>query len=366
MSDRSRGLTLLILAIDAQKELARILPELRDIGDELVIGIDDTTTDATAAVARQFTDQIHPVPHESFRGLGRPEDLNAVECMLPHCHGDWVLRVDQDETLSSLWHDRNYVSGLLADRSATQYWIPRRLVVPPGDRYVSSGQWFPDYQIRLYRIIPCLIVFNRRPHERPRIAGERRLLSDSWILHWDPVWYDRVRRDRKVAFYYELGYTPEEYFLYDDQVFQTRPLDYTYPGPSNVLLPMAAEGGAFHAALEVLDLPEVMQAGKPEPVLLSIRNCSNRLLRPSSYLVRPANVWLSYHWVTADGEIYRWDNERSDLPRPLRPGEWATCFLTVAAPEKPGDYFFQPDLVEEGVAWFSGHSAIPSYPVRVA
>src|SRR5450759_2105702 len=117
-------LTLLILAINAEKELARILPELCRIGDELAIGIDDTTTDATAEIARQFTDRIYPVPHAGFRGRGRPEDLNAVECMLPHCRGDWVLRVDQDETLSPLWHDRDYVSGLLDDRAATQYWIP--------------------------------------------------------------------------------------------------------------------------------------------------------------------------------------------------------------------------------------------------
>jgi hypothetical protein len=132
-------LTLLILAINAEKELAHILPELRDIGDELVIGIDDTTTDRTAEVARKFTAQTHAVPHEGFRGRGGANDLNAVECMLPYCNGDWLLRVDQDETLSALWHEPSFVSSLLQDRAATKYEIPRRLVVPPGDRYMVRG-----------------------------------------------------------------------------------------------------------------------------------------------------------------------------------------------------------------------------------
>jgi hypothetical protein len=358
-------LTLLILAINAEKELARILPELRDIGDELVIGIDDTTTDRTAEAAREFTTQIHPVPHEGFRGRGGAGDLNAVECMLPYCHGDWLLRVDQDETLSALWHDPSYVSSLLRDRAAMKYEIPRRLVVPPGDRYISSGQWYPDYQLRLYRNIPSLIEFNRRPHERPRIAGEARVLSDAWLLHWDPVWYSRARRDQKAAFYWDLGYTKEECHLHDEEVFQTRPLDYIYPRPAVVAADTPTGNSPFHAALEVLDWPEVLQAGKREPVLMAVRNTSNRLFRPSSAFVRPANVYLSYHWYTAGRELYRFNDDRHDLPKPLQPGDSASYFVSVTAPEQPGDYWFQPDLVEEQMAWFSEYCPMPFYPLRV-
>ena len=364
MTDHPR-LTLLILAINAEKELARILPELRDIGDELVIGIDDTTTDATAEVARRFTTQIHPVPHDGFRGHGGPDALNAVECMLPYCNGDWLLRVDQDETLSALWHDPSYVSRLLDDRDATQYGIPRRLVVPPGDRYVSSGRWYPDYQLRLYRNIPSLIQFNRRPHDRPRIAGEARLLSDSWILHWDPVWYTRQRRDQKVEFYRDLGYSKEDYYLHDEQVFQTRPLDYVYPRSSSGPADAANGSSPFHASLELLDWPDVLQAGKLEPLLIDVRNNSNRPFRPSSTFVRPANVYLAHHWYTAGRELHWWEGVRHDLPKPLQPGESAAYFVNVLAPEQPGDYLFQPDLVEENVAWFSSHCPMPLYPLRV-
>ena len=359
-------LTLLILTINAEKELARILPELADIGDELVIAIDDTTTDGTREVARQFTDQIHPVTHAGFCGRGRPEDPNAVECMLPHCHGDWILRVDQDETLSPQWHDRSYVARLLADRFATHCWIPRRWALPPGERYISNRHWQPDYQLRLFRNIPFLLNFNRSPHSPPGVAGEAHWLTDSWLIHWDYIWHDRRQREAKVEFYRELAtYTAREFYIYEDQAFETRPL--FHPVPEMARAAMAGQaGGAYSAAIEVLDCPAVMEAGSYASVLVGIHNRSGRLLRPSSVLVRPANVFLSSHWFTATGEIARWDNARSDLPKRLKSGESAAGYLMVAAPEQPGDYLLQPDLVEEGVAWFSQHSPMPSHPVRVA
>ncbi len=244
-------LTLLVLALNSEKLLERFLPELRGIGDELVVGIDDTTTDGSAAMARRFTDRVHPVPHAGFLGRGRPDDLNAVECMLPYCHGDWLLRIDQDETLSPLWHDPAYVAGLLDDRWATQYWIPRRMVVPPGDRFICGGMWYPDYQLRLYRNIPSLVEFNRKPHDRPRVAGERRFLVDSWILHWKD---DRPR--------------------YAEEAIRTRPLDFVYP-PAASAAADGMDGTAFRASLEILDYPRQMRASSMEPVLVSVTNRSD-------------------------------------------------------------------------------------------
>jgi hypothetical protein len=335
-------LTVLVLTLNSEKKLARILPDLVDVGDELVIGIDETNTDESPAVARRFTNKVHTVPHAAFFGRGREDDLNAVEYMLPYCSGDWVLRIDHDETLSALWHDPSYVASLLDDHAATHFSIPRRMVVPPGDRYISSGGWFPDYQLRLFRNIPSLIVFNRRPHKRPRIAGEQRFLSDSWIIHWK-----------------------DDYAIFDEQTFETRPLSYVYPKPS----PGGLHGGIqgpFCASIEVLDCPPIMRAGELEPVLVAITNRSDQVLRPASDFIRPASVFLSWHWYVAESNIiFKWEGARLELPRPLAPGECATHFMSVGAPPIPGDYLFQPDLVEELVAWFSATCHMPRHPVRV-
>jgi len=359
-------LTLLILAINAEEELTRVLPQLCDIGGELVIGIDDTTRDRTAEVARRFTDRIYPVPHAGFCGRGGADDVNAVECMLPHCRGDWVLRIDQDETLSPLWHDRDYVTRLLLDRTATHFRLPRRWVVPPGNRYIANRHWMPDYQLRLIRNIASLVAFNRTPHAPAAVAGEGRSLTDSWILHWDYVWHNRAAREAKVEFYRALEtYTGEEFYLYEDQQYTTRSLDYVYPLPSAGSAEATSGDTRFQARLEVLDQPEVLRAGESEPVLIAIRNCSSRLFRPSSKLVRPGNVSLSYHWYTPRREIHQWEGQRFDLPMPVYPGECAACFVSIKAPEKPGEYLFQPDLVEEGVDWFSNHCRMPYHPMPV-
>jgi hypothetical protein len=45
-------------------------------------------------------------------------------------------------------------------------------------------------------------------------------------------------------------------------------------------------------------------------------------------------------------------DSRAVLPHDLKPGEEAELTLTVTAPQAPGDYFLELDMVHEGVTWF--------------
>lgn len=64
-------------------------------------------------------------------------------------------------------------------------------------------------------------------------------------------------------------------------------------------------------------------------------------------------VHVSYHWRTPAGETVEFDGVRSDLPRPLGPGETCRVDVTVRAPASAGRYVLAIDLVKEGVTWFS-------------
>jgi hypothetical protein len=66
-----------------------------------------------------------------------------------------------------------------------------------------------------------------------------------------------------------------------------------------------------------------------------------------------ARVALSYHWLDAAGKPVVWDGERTDLPRPVPPGESVAVRQTVQAPAAPGTYTLVLDPVFEQVAWFS-------------
>ena len=75
-------------------------------------------------------------------------------------------------------------------------------------------------------------------------------------------------------------------------------------------------------------------------------------------------VHLSYHWLTAAGTMVVWDGARASLPSDIPAGQSATIALPVTAPSAAGSYLLRLDLVEEGVAWFSGQG-VPTRDVPI-
>ena len=68
-------------------------------------------------------------------------------------------------------------------------------------------------------------------------------------------------------------------------------------------------------------------------------------------------VSLGSHLLAADEDEVSWDYGRARLERDLEPGETATLELTVRAPERPGRYIVEFDMVAEHVAWFEDHGS---------
>ncbi len=68
---------------------------------------------------------------------------------------------------------------------------------------------------------------------------------------------------------------------------------------------------------------------------------------------------LSYHWFRRDGTLVEWDGARTTIERPLEPGATEAVEARVHAPDRPGLYRLQWDLVEENVTWFSARDPSP-------
>ena len=69
-------------------------------------------------------------------------------------------------------------------------------------------------------------------------------------------------------------------------------------------------------------------------------------------------VHLSYHWLQ-NGAVVVWDGLRATLPGDVPSGASVTVSLPVQPPPKAGTYTLRIDLVQEGVAWFSGLGVAP-------
>ncbi len=77
-------------------------------------------------------------------------------------------------------------------------------------------------------------------------------------------------------------------------------------------------------------------------------------------------VRLSYHLYDEAGRVIAWDGPRSTLPDDMPMGGGDVVSMTVAAPALTGTYTVKPDLVRDGVGWFSSAGAAPgSFPLRV-
>jgi hypothetical protein len=112
-----------------------------------------------------------------------------------------------------------------------------------------------------------------------------------------------------------------------------------------------------------VEMPRSLVTGEDVRALVTLRNASQTTW-PDPQMANPVDlnparaVRLSYRWWEGNREVLVTDYiTRADLPWPLRPGESVTLPLVVRAPEKPGRFRLQLDLVVELVTWFEGHGA---------
>jgi SAM-dependent methyltransferase len=87
---------------------------------------------------------------------------------------------------------------------------------------------------------------------------------------------------------------------------------------------------------------------------------------PSSSRSPNYPIALGNHWLNDAGELLVMDDARATLERELKPMEEIDLRLQVTAPEKPGNYILQLDMVQEFIAWFGQKgSQVTEISVRI-
>ena len=65
-------------------------------------------------------------------------------------------------------------------------------------------------------------------------------------------------------------------------------------------------------------------------------------------------VDMGNHWIRAGTTV---EDSRAGLPADLPPGGEAEVTMAVKAPDTPGEYILEIDMVHEGVSWFRERGA---------
>jgi hypothetical protein len=101
-----------------------------------------------------------------------------------------------------------------------------------------------------------------------------------------------------------------------------------------------------------LSPPFILRAGLKETIYVTIKNLSNS---PWPSLGRGDGAYrisLGNHWLNKDGTVAVNDDGRTPLLFDIAAGSETELPLTVTAPQSPGEYILEVDMLQEGVAWF--------------
>jgi hypothetical protein len=381
-AERQKSLSVCCLVHEPPERVAGMLTALRAVADELVVAVDSASAAAESPLLPAVADSFYRVPVQ----LPFEQYLPWLHSL---CSGDWIFRIDGDETPSAALLD---LLPSLSDDRVLQYRLPRRWLFPDGDHYLSSAPWAPDYQVRLVRNDPATLRFRGTLHSSAEPVLPARYLAEP-IYHLALLGSSFEEREERVQRYEAMPfavpnvdnagfYLPE---LRDDVALEPVPeadrelVARALTGVAEVegerapvrdvpidealrLSPIRELGpDAYEVELECLERDLHLRAGSAAEVPVRVRNRGGETFPWGDWT--PV-VRASYHWLTPRGEGVVYDGERTLLGHDLGPGDETIVPLVVVAPAEPGEYLLELDLVHEGVRWFGCGLRVPA-TVRV-
>lgn len=112
----------------------------------------------------------------------------------------------------------------------------------------------------------------------------------------------------------------------------------------------AMAGQAYRASVRVENhLPPVVTTGSEVVLSVAITNTSNHVWSQSEC----GPIRLGNHWLGRSGQMLIQDDGRTALPEHLGPGQACRVTLGITAPQEPGEYQLECDIVHEGISWFA-------------
>ena len=157
------ALSLCMLVKNEERNLARCLDSVRDLGVELIV-VDTGSTDATPSIAAGFGAQVIPFD------FTRVDFAAARNQAIARATGRWILILDADETLDP--GSAPLIGKLIAQNENFGYFVERH------NHWTDSSKVTRDYLVRLFANRP-----NHRYHGRVHETIDQSILAGGGRLH---------------------------------------------------------------------------------------------------------------------------------------------------------------------------------------
>jgi glycosyltransferase involved in cell wall biosynthesis len=216
-----------IITMNSSQRIRPLLEYIRNFSDEIVVGVDSKTTDNTFDACQGLADELFIIESDALT-------CNAgLEQLVDRCHGDWVLRLDDDEFPEP--HFAGLIPGLLVENRYTHYKIPRlHLSSVEPLLWVNDSYLYPDFQMRLFRNDRSLLTFpGAVGHRGIECAGKKGRLNSVNLVHLNLAINPRFKREEKLRTYIErlnggwVHPVNEHALLFEDFNYRIEP--YRYP-----------------------------------------------------------------------------------------------------------------------------------------
>ncbi|MFT3869751.1 MAG: glycosyltransferase family 2 protein [Nibricoccus sp.] len=154
-------LSVVIIAKNEAHNLPRCLASVQGWVAEIVVLLNDTTDDS-AIIARNHGAKVFEQPWRGYR-----DTKNAALDLASH---NWVLSLDADEEVSAAL--RTSIETFIARPDLNQFAgakFPRKVWFI--DRWISHGDWYPDYSLRLFDRTKARWGGDAHVHEKIAVQG---------------------------------------------------------------------------------------------------------------------------------------------------------------------------------------------------
>ena len=174
-----------ILVLNEEDRLQRALPPLKAFAD--IVVLDSGSTDQSIAMCETAGATVYK---EAWEGFGPTRIKLFKKATQP-----WILWLDADEVVTPELVDE-LRSLFKAEPNADGYEINR--IVYFEKRWIRHGDWFPDWNIRLFRA-NAWEMEPRAVHESLKLKGSCERLKGLLEHHSYRDWNDQRKRSKRYA-----------------------------------------------------------------------------------------------------------------------------------------------------------------------